>query len=325
MLKEICLGKLIRTLAIVSVSCALVSCSGSGNGKPESPGDQPRNISAILSRAVSSLEDLPSCNQPVLNQLSYLESAGKFKVCRNSGWEDISIAGPQGPAGVHGATGPVGPQGGAGVNGATGPQGVQGIAGLPGAVGPTGPQGLQGLQGLQGPQGAQGSVGPQGPQGPVGPQEPGLNFLLLRASWSDSSTYVDGSYTLAKNITFKIPAIIDVDLGWSGGNASGAFSATLTFGSLVCTYLPAMTTLTSFGTSERNTQFSNLTAVSMQVQDSLKHYFFSSCSIGGYHPDSSPNISLGAGAVVSLHVVNGMAMSNTQPLRAHTLIEVASF
>jgi hypothetical protein len=99
-------------------------------------------------------------------------------------WNTVGPAGPQGPAGLMGATGPQGPQGLPGERGATGAQGVQGERGaigpqgLQGERGEVGPQGLQGLQGLQGerglvgPQGGAGPVGPQGPAGPQGPQGP---------------------------------------------------------------------------------------------------------------------------------------------------------
>jgi hypothetical protein len=44
-----------------------------------------------------------------------------------------------------------------------------GIAGREGPIGPTGPIGPQGAPGLQGLQGAPGNTGPHGPQGPQGP------------------------------------------------------------------------------------------------------------------------------------------------------------
>jgi hypothetical protein len=53
--------------------------------------------------------------------------------------------GPQGPAGLQGATGPAGPQG---ATGPAGPQGATGPAGPQGATGPAGPAGPSGLTGL---------------------------------------------------------------------------------------------------------------------------------------------------------------------------------
>lgn len=69
-------------------------------------------------------------------------------------------AGPQGPAGPIGETGPAGPQGVAGPTGENGTNGSQGPAGPIGETGPAGPQG---------PAGPTGETGPAGPQGPAGP------------------------------------------------------------------------------------------------------------------------------------------------------------
>ena len=97
-------------------------------------------------------------------------------------------AGPQGPIGLTGpagATGPQGPIGLTGPAGATGATGAQGPIGLSGPVGPagaTGPTGATGTQGpigftgpqgpigLTGPAGATGATGAQGPIGLTGPQ-----------------------------------------------------------------------------------------------------------------------------------------------------------
>ncbi|HFI0564497.1 TPA: LPXTG cell wall anchor domain-containing protein, partial [Streptococcus suis] len=59
-------------------------------------------------------------------------------------------AGPQGPKGDTGATGPAGPQGPKGDTGATGPAGVAGPKGDTGSTGPAGPQGDTGSTGPQG-------------------------------------------------------------------------------------------------------------------------------------------------------------------------------
>ncbi|HEM3703350.1 TPA: LPXTG cell wall anchor domain-containing protein, partial [Streptococcus suis] len=71
-------------------------------------------------------------------------------------------AGPQGPKGDTGATGPAGVAGPKGDTGATGPVGPQGPKGDTGATGPVGPQGPKGDTGATGPAGPQGSKGDTG-------------------------------------------------------------------------------------------------------------------------------------------------------------------
>ena len=71
--------------------------------------------------------------------------------------------------------GPAGPQGNAGVTGATGLQGPTGPTGATGIQGPTGPTGSTGIQGPTGPTG---STGIQGPTGPTGPTEPYPNDIF---------------------------------------------------------------------------------------------------------------------------------------------------
>lgn len=101
-----------------------------------------------------------------------------------SNWDEIAIAGAQGPPGVDGLQGPEGPQGPAGPRGISGPQGIQGIqgnTGPAGSAGPAGPQGIQGpvgATGSQGPEGPTGSAGPAGADGADGPEGPqGLQGL----------------------------------------------------------------------------------------------------------------------------------------------------
>jgi hypothetical protein len=58
--------------------------------------------------------------------------------------------GPQGAAGVPGATGPAGATGATGLKGETGPEGKAGPAGAPGLKGETGPEGKRGPEGAPG-------------------------------------------------------------------------------------------------------------------------------------------------------------------------------
>jgi hypothetical protein len=101
--------------------------------------------------------------------------------------------GPQGPIGLQGATGPQGPiglTGPTGPAGAIGPQGPQGPIGLTGGTGPQGPIGItgatgsQGPIGLTGPAGNDGAVGPQGATGPQGP---------IGAAGANGKTVINGS------------------------------------------------------------------------------------------------------------------------------------
>jgi hypothetical protein len=78
---------------------------------------------------------------------------------------DQGAVGPQGPAGLRGATGAAGPKGITGAAGSTGSQGPKGVTGSVGAQGIRGPAGPTGSQGATGPVGAKGSTGSTGPQG----------------------------------------------------------------------------------------------------------------------------------------------------------------
>ncbi len=86
-----------------------------------------------------------------------------YYIAATATWQNLCIAGPQGPQGV---PGPQGPQG------IPGPAGAIGLQGPQGDPGPQGPQGIQGIQGPAGANGLDGAIGPQGPQGDPGPQGP---------------------------------------------------------------------------------------------------------------------------------------------------------
>jgi hypothetical protein len=98
-------------------------------------------------------------------------TAEKIKLAAITG----NVAGPQGPAGLPGATGPQGLQGLQGPAGATGATGPVGATGLQGPIGLTGPQGQTGATGAQGPIGLTGPAGATGPQGPIGLTGPAGN------------------------------------------------------------------------------------------------------------------------------------------------------
>ncbi|MCA9278927.1 MAG: hypothetical protein KDA34_07450, partial [Phycisphaerales bacterium] len=103
-------------------------------------------------------------------------------------------AGPQGPQGDPGATGPAGPQGPQGDPGATGPAGAQGPQGIQGLTGATGPAGAQGPQGIQGLTGATGPAGPQGLQG-----DPGVNAAkyIVDTTLANGATHTSVNQAIA--------------------------------------------------------------------------------------------------------------------------------
>jgi hypothetical protein len=105
-------------------------------------------------------------------------TAEKIKLASITG----DVAGPTGPAGPTGATGPIGPQGATGPTGPAGPQGPIGLTGPTGPAGATGPQGPIGLPGATGPTGPQGLAGATGPTG-----------LLTSGNAAGNTPYWDGT------------------------------------------------------------------------------------------------------------------------------------
>jgi len=185
-----------------------------------------------------------------------------------------------------------------------------------------GPQGETGAKGDSGPAGAtgpQGALGPQGPAGPPSQATEGMNSLLIKASWSDASTYTDGSIVLNSPITVKLPPLINIDRGWSKGTGT---SATITFGPITCSYSGPDVDAIEFN---QNTKFSNQIRLKPYLYNRMNSYKFNSCDSGSYEPDNNPNISLSASNAISLHIDNAIVPLGGSPMRAKVLIEIATF
>lgn len=111
----------------------------------------------------------------------------------------MGATGPQGPAGITGATGAAGTQGPAGTTGATGATGAQGPAGAAGVTGPTG---------ATGPAGANGPTGTSQISGAMSALNTSASTLSVTTDVTDIplpvQPYMDGFTADAANTEFAV-------------------------------------------------------------------------------------------------------------------------
>src|SRR6185437_16240471 len=139
--------------------------------------------------------------------ISLAENRGRPPNTNSREWaplESGGAAGPDGPAGIAGARGPMGAQGPAGPNGATGPSGLPGKPGPAGPPGATGTTGAPGAQGAAGPPGAPGKAGAPGPVGPPGPAAKGAGVVIVDANGKFVAFVFGNSYMKLNGMTFNI-------------------------------------------------------------------------------------------------------------------------
>lgn len=108
--------------AILILGLSLSSCGREDSEEPslaESPSSE-SGKQTLLSIALKSREDLPTCDDNNKKQLAYLLDEKIFLVCDNSDWVEVQIKGSDGERGIAGEKGETGEQGIAGESGEAG-------------------------------------------------------------------------------------------------------------------------------------------------------------------------------------------------------------
>jgi hypothetical protein len=150
------------------------------SGIPGEPGPPGSNGLSVLSGTSNPTAAIGVDGDFYINTATSTIFGPKIADAWPAGISLLGAAGPQGPAGVAGATG------------LQGPPGTAGAAGAQGLAGPTGPAGTTGATGAQGPTGAAGTTGATGAQGPTGAtgvagtNGSGFNF---RNAFNSSASY----------------------------------------------------------------------------------------------------------------------------------------
>lgn len=134
--------------ATLILSLALSGACGREDSEEPSLAESPASESdkqTLLSIALKSRDELPTCDDNNKKQLAYLLDEKIFLVCDNNDWAEVQIKGMDGERGIAGEKGDTGEQGIAGEKGDTGDQGIAGEQGIQGEAGTNGIDGSDAL------------------------------------------------------------------------------------------------------------------------------------------------------------------------------------
>jgi hypothetical protein len=202
------------------ISAPIAGCVDSND---ESPTENEEQLDDWNVHFAATAADLPTCDETTNGRLYYVESGAQFQVCKTTGWEVITIQGPDGANGADGTSGQdgaPGADGADGTNGQDGAPGADGTSGQDGAPGADGTDGANGQDGLIGADGADGTNGQDGADG-----EDGLSTLIRVLSstgcTTGGNTFEIGDDTNGDGVLDLIEVILTLDICNGADGADG--------------------------------------------------------------------------------------------------------
>ena len=210
-------------LCLLMISAPIAGCVDSND---ESPTENEEQLDDWNVHFAATAADLPTCDETTNGRLYYVESGAQFQVCKTTGWEVITI---QGPDGANGADGTNGQDGSPGADGADGTSGQDGAPGANGADGTDGQDGAPGADGTDGANGQDGLIGADGADGTNGQDgadgEDGVSTLIRVLSstgcTTGGNTFEIGDDTNGDGVLDLTEVILTLDICNGADGADG--------------------------------------------------------------------------------------------------------
>ena len=210
-------NKIAMLLCLLMISAPIAGCVDSND---DSPTENEVQLDDWNVHFAATAADLPTCDETTNGRLYYIESGAQFQVCKTTGWEVITIQGPDGANGADGTNGQDGSPGADGQDGAPGANGADGTDGQDGAPGADGVDGTNGQDGLIGADGADGTNGQDGADG-----EDGLSTLIRVLSstgcTTGGNTFEIGDDTNGDGVLDLTEVILTLDICNGADGADG--------------------------------------------------------------------------------------------------------